>query len=652
MRFYLTITDIAKLAGVSISTVSKIINNKDAHIAQKTRERVLAIVKKYRYSPYDFVQKNPVSKKFVIGVLFPQDELASEILKGITTHANAQGYHIQLCGFLENKDSLAQLRIFAADKVDLILWKPRTAPSQKTLAFLKKINTPYYLIDTPFLKETEFATINYNYEKLGFLLCQKLLLLNHTQIGYFSSTDNGIFIQHGVEQFIQGITHALLQKNKTLFRFDTIDSTIFQESCTAFICFGTANAFALYERAQKLQVAIPKKITLVCVDLHTSLQSNPFISTVNFDFSAFGNFIAKTAIGQLENFTSDIERAKIDTPLSKTTSSFFTPPFAVFMPHFSFTHEKTIAQRQSATVQKIIVAGSIHFDVFLTMDDFLQTGKTLRASDIIQLPGGKGVNQAVGIAKLNGNVALVGNIGKDYDGMAILDVLSKNNVDTSAVFIDPVNATGKAYIHVQSDGESSIVIYSGANQTINHTQIMQKKDIFINAAFFLLQTEIPFDIITILVHIAHEQQIPVMLKPSAIQKMPLALLSKITYFIPNHKELDILCPISGSLAEKSQWFLDQGVNTVIVTLDKDGCYLKTHDEEAYFSAFSPSEILDTTGAADAFIATLAVFLSEHVSLKTALSYACYAAGFSTKTIGGAQSFIDRKNLEKFIYSLK
>ena len=93
----MTINDIAELAGVSVSTVSKIINGKDKGIKLETRERVLKIVKEYRYTPYDFIKNNTNSKSFLLGLVLSGIKKRQSISNGFLHEAERQGYQVQVC---------------------------------------------------------------------------------------------------------------------------------------------------------------------------------------------------------------------------------------------------------------------------------------------------------------------------------------------------------------------------------------------------------------------------------------------------------------------------------------------------------------------------------------------------------------------------
>ena len=91
MLLPMTIKDIARLAGVSASTVSKVINGKDEHINPLTRSRVLEIVKEYNFTPYSTVKHISSTKKFLLGVLLHSIDQSDLILNGDPAHRSEPG---------------------------------------------------------------------------------------------------------------------------------------------------------------------------------------------------------------------------------------------------------------------------------------------------------------------------------------------------------------------------------------------------------------------------------------------------------------------------------------------------------------------------------------------------------------------------------
>ena len=99
----MTIKEIAQLSGVSISTVSKIMNHKDEHISPETRDKVLSIAKEYNYSPYAFARNTSISKSFLLGVLLRSEPNYGKLLDGILSEAEEAGYHVIVCISNENE---------------------------------------------------------------------------------------------------------------------------------------------------------------------------------------------------------------------------------------------------------------------------------------------------------------------------------------------------------------------------------------------------------------------------------------------------------------------------------------------------------------------------------------------------------------------
>ena len=121
----MTIKEIASLAGVSISTVSKIVNNKDQNINPETRSRVLKIVKEYNYTPYGMVKNISSAKTFLLGVLLRTASQTNLMLNGILQAAQEQGYNVLLLDSLNSTDTeLKHITSLCKNNVDGVIWEP------------------------------------------------------------------------------------------------------------------------------------------------------------------------------------------------------------------------------------------------------------------------------------------------------------------------------------------------------------------------------------------------------------------------------------------------------------------------------------------------------------------------------------------------
>lgn len=121
----------------------------------------------------------------------------------------------------------------------------------------------------------------------------------------------------------------------------------------------------------------------------------------------------------------------------------------------------------------------------------------------------------------------------------------------------------------------------------------------------------------------------------------------IDIFVPNRKESELLCPDKADVESRAKAFTDMGAKTVIITLGHHGCYIRDFAFCGYLPAagFLP---VDTTGAADAFISALAVYLINGCSLVDAAKIASCAAGFCVSRQGVIPAMVDRNSLETYI----
>src|SRR5690606_20961717 len=119
---------------------------------------------------------------------------------------------------------------------------------------------------------------------------------------------------------------------------------------------------------------------------------------------------------------------------------------------------------------KIVVIGSLNMDLVIDVDELPKKGETIIGKEFIQIPGGKGANQAVAMGRLKGQVSMVGKIGEDSFGDSLIYSLKNSGVNTD--FIMKANtSTGIALITVDRKGENTIVVSPGANYLLDKAYI-------------------------------------------------------------------------------------------------------------------------------------------------------------------------------------
>lgn len=617
----MTIKEIAQMAGVSISTVSKIMNQKDASISAETRERVLRIIKEFNYAPYSHA---PVGsgRSFLLGLLVRSCE-PNNILKGILETARSRGYAV-LMGET-GTDPLAEqkaLHKFRQHHVDAVLWEPLNENSLLNGSILEEANIPYL----PFHSLSFEDACNIDFFKIGFTAASALIQANHRNIACLLSHDDY------TEQFLAGYRQCFLDKGipfqeQLVFHAlnDDLIGCIATHAVTGILCSSFSTGLQLYERLNHLHFHVPRDITLLSLrkDTQEAFDFLP-ISTIMIPYFDYGRHLCQSVIHLAED---------------KET----VPRFGADL---SIEHGEYLSIPPLHNLRKLTVVGSINIDNYLKVQELPVTGKTVSTTDFSLFPGGKGINQSIGASLLGARVTLIGAVGNDMDANHIFAALDKHAIHSGCIRRCPDTATGKAYIFVQPDGNSMISILSGANASLCPEDILRSEDAFKDSGYCLFQTEIPHDVLIQAGRIAYKYGVKTILKPSACSFIEPELLKYVDILVPNQKEINILCP-GKSLKEQADTFLNAGVETVIITLGEQGCYLKTRQEEEYFPAQNFLAV-DNTGAGDAFICTLAVYLQKGFSLSNSIRIATYAAGFCVSREGVTPALIDQSTLESYI----
>lgn len=616
----MTIKDIARLANVSPGTVSKIINGKSDSIRPETCERVMAIVRQYHYSPSNYIRQLSKERTYKLALLLGSSFSKPALMNAMIDAAKQYNYYPILCASggrqaEENKF----LSFLSNEPIDALLWEPASDLSQAH-AQAESLDVPYLLLGDVHAPPQMLI----NFRAYGRMAAEALAAREHCRIAFLygdERTENAIlfegFRKHLLSRMISATEDDYLHYDPER----VID--LVKAGYTAAVCVGHEIAISLQQRLTRLNYLVPQDFSLLAITSERHPGDRAY-SQIVLPYREYSRFLIDHLISQIEHqegnsaFTDD--RVQEISPVTITTPRDYSP-------------------------RHILVIGSIHMDINIRTALLPQLGQTIAAKTLQMIPGGKGLNQAVGIAKLGRSVYLIGRTGGDFDGVQIYDTLSKYHVHTEYVTQDEEN-TGRAIIHILNSGESAITIYNGANSNVSNTDISACSHLFRNAAFCLLSTEVPMEAILHAAKLARKNRVKIIMKPSVVSVLSDELLSMVDYFIPNEKEINLLCPDLTNHYEQCEYLLKKGVKRVILTLGERGCYLHAPDHTRLFPA-SEHAAADTTGGSDAFISALAVYLSENVELEQAIQAALYAAGFCVSRQGVVPALIDRESLDLY-----
>jgi ribokinase len=294
----------------------------------------------------------------------------------------------------------------------------------------------------------------------------------------------------------------------------------------------------------------------------------------------------------------------------------------------------------------MLVVGSLNMDLVVRAPHFPAPGETISGGDLAIIPGGKGANQSVAAARLGARVAMLGCVGGDVFGQALVDNLMQNRVDINRVKRDKA-ATGTATIVVDARGQNSIVLSPGANGKMTPADVADLPD----AKILMLQFEIPPETVLSAAQQARRKGMQVIVNPAPAQAMDEALLRSVDILVPNESELSLLTGETvtdvASAESAARMLMEQGAGMVIVTRGSQGSLAVTKNERYDVPSFKV-DVVDTTAAGDAFIGGLAVSLVENKSLEKALIYANACGALAATKFGAQPSLPNKDEVDDFI----
>jgi ribokinase len=303
----------------------------------------------------------------------------------------------------------------------------------------------------------------------------------------------------------------------------------------------------------------------------------------------------------------------------------------------------------------IVVVGSVNLDLVTVGRRIPLPGETVQGERFQTFHGGKGANQAVGVARLDYPAALVAKVGDDDFGNQLRQGLRAAGVKVQAVFRAAQTASGVAVILVDRKGQNSITVVSGANGQLLPSDLEKALPQLRTAGMLLTQLEIPMETVEFLCALAERSQIPLMLDPAPARALPRKLLRQVTYLTPNETEACVLCgtvpgELTAATAEAMAEPLLGGAAHVIVKMGKHGAYVASATGLRKMIPAFKVRAIDSTAAGDAFNAALAVGLMQGLGLVEAARFAAAAGALSTTRAGAQPSMPTAEETQQLLRS--
>ncbi len=307
----------------------------------------------------------------------------------------------------------------------------------------------------------------------------------------------------------------------------------------------------------------------------------------------------------------------------------------------------------------IVVVGGANTDYVVRGPRLPTPGEVVEGDDFYQAPGGKGVNQAAAVARLDARVALVARVGCDGRGDAVLDRLIAEGVDTRYMVRDAEARTGVVLVQVDEQGQKQTLSAPGAMRRLTVDDVRAAAPAISAAQAVLVQLEVPLECVATAARIAHGSGARVVLDPSPPRPLPEDVLRLVDVIKPNAREAEVLTGVHvqdrDSARTAAEWLLQRGVGVVAVQAGDEGDLLVWQEDGRQQECWLPRlpvDTVDATGAGDALAAALAVALIEGRSLMEAGRFANAASMLTTMTFGVENSLPRRDEVQTLLKEIE
>ena len=304
-------------------------------------------------------------------------------------------------------------------------------------------------------------------------------------------------------------------------------------------------------------------------------------------------------------------------------------------------------------MSSICVFGVFVADLCFFADKIPIKGETVLGKNHIIGPGGKGSNQAIAAARLGGNVNFITKIGDDQNAKMALKLYEEAGINTASIVQDPNQSTGVAGIMInEKTGDNAINIVPGAAGSLSNKDIDNNIEFLKNSKIFLTQLETPYEVTSYALNKAKESGSVTIFNPAPASNINDSDFKCMDYFTPNETEASFYLgkkvESKIEIEEAAKTFLAKGVQNIVITLGPKGLYFANSSESYFINAFNlKDDVVDTTGAGDAFNGAFAYALSKNQNNKDAIEFANKVAGISTTRAGAANAMPKLKEVEDY-----
>ena len=296
----------------------------------------------------------------------------------------------------------------------------------------------------------------------------------------------------------------------------------------------------------------------------------------------------------------------------------------------------------------VVILGIFVADTTYRASRLPKMGETLIGEHFHLTPGGKGSNQAVAAAQAGADTHFITKLGKDDFAEMALGLWQHKGV-TPAVTQHQDSYTGAAFVFIEADsGNNAIIVSPGVATTISPDDLVQHQGLIESAAIFVTQLEQPVDTAFQALKIARQAGVTTLLNPAPAASLPEGMLALCDFITPNETESEGLTGIKVTSIDSARAAADallaQGAGTALITLGENGALLHSQTQSIHIPAINSGNVIETTGAGDAFNGGFAAAISAGMNPLDAAWFGTAASSISVTRAGTAASMPSREEI--------
>jgi ribokinase len=308
--------------------------------------------------------------------------------------------------------------------------------------------------------------------------------------------------------------------------------------------------------------------------------------------------------------------------------------------------EASKGTRRSGRDRAVVVVGSINRDTSMHVSHLPQAGETLATLHSQVDLGGKGANQAVAARRGGSRVVLLGAVGDGSEGSELLAWLSEAGIDVGHTERIAGCVSGAAAILVDVSGENVIILTPGANAAVSPAYVAANETVIADASALVVQGELPAAATRAAIRAARRHGVRTIVNLAPVQSLGDARRLADPLVVNEVEAGQMLGLAIGGIddALDAAAVIAKECPSAVITLGALGAVVATQSRVTHFPAVPVTEVVDTTGAGDAFVGILATALANDLELDQAVGLAGAGAAQTVQVRGASASYPDFSSL--------